>query len=461
MKSNSSQRCLTALAACLSLLAGTSLHAQQQFQGLCSRVKIAIQQELTVERIGFEATLEVTNNDGADPITELSAELTFRDVASGEDAATLFFVQPPTFENINRIDGTGVIEPTKKAVARWFLIPKITAGGTNPQGKQYAIGCRLAANMRGEPLPAESLLVVEGTITVKPEPQLEITYFQPRDVTGDDPFTPEVESPIPFTLGVLVHNTGYGVAKSLKINSQQPKILENKNGLLLVARLLGARVQDSPLNETSLQVDLGDINPGETRKGAWDMITSLSGEFIEFKASFTHADELGGRDTSVIKSVNAYFIAAEVMNDEPGRDRILDFLADTDNDPERIPDTLFESDGTTLPVNYLTDAAVTGSVAANDVTVTLHADREGWGYMRLDDPAQARFAISQVTRSDGKVLHPRNTWTNIRYRRSDNQKLTYLNIFDRVQNGQSYTYSITYQASQLDVTPPVTHLRVL
>ena len=56
MKSNSSQRCLTALAACLSLLAGTSLHAQQQFQGLCSRVKIAIQQELTVERIGFEAT---------------------------------------------------------------------------------------------------------------------------------------------------------------------------------------------------------------------------------------------------------------------------------------------------------------------------------------------------------------------------------------------------------------------
>lgn len=459
MKSNSSQRCLTALAACLSLLAGTSLHAQQQFQGLCSRVKIAIQQELTVERIGFEATLEVTNNDGADPITELSAELTFRDVASGEDAATLFFVQPPTFENINRIDGTGVIEPTKKAVARWFLIPKITAGGTNPQGKQYAIGCRLAANMRGEPLPAESLLVVEGTITVKPEPQLEITYFQPRDVTGDDPFTPEVESPIPFTLGVLVHNTGYGVAKSVKINSQQPKILENKNGLLLVARLLGARVQDSPLNETSLQVDLGDINPGETRKGAWDMITSLSGEFIEFKASFTHADELGGRDTSVIKSVNAYFIAAEVMNDEPGRDRILDFLADTDNDPERIPDTLFESDGTTLPVNYLTDAAVTGSVAANDVTVTLHADREGWGYMRLDDPAQARFAISQVTRSDGKVLHPRNTWTNIRYRRSDNQKLTYLNIFDRVQNGQSYTYSITYQASQLDVTPPVTRLR--
>jgi beta propeller repeat protein len=278
-------------------------------------------------------------------------------------------------------------------------------------------------------------------------------------VTADDPFTANVESAIPFTLGVLVHNAGYGIAKKLKINSQQPKITENKNGLLLVARLLGARVQDSPLTESSLLVDLGDINPGQTREGAWDMITTLSGEFIDFKASYTHADELGGRDTSVIKSIAAHFIAAEVMNDEPGRDRILDFLADTDRDTDMLPDTLYETDGATLPVNHLIDATVSGSVAANDVTVTLHADREGWGYMRLDDPAQARYPILRVTRSDGKILHPRNVWTNIRYRRTDNQKLTYLNLFDRVQNGQSYTYAVTYQSTLLDETPPVTRLR--
>jgi len=443
----------------LSLFLALPLIAQQQFQGVCSQVKILIAQELTVERIGFEATLEITNNDGADPVTDLSAQLTFRDAATGEDASHLFFVQPPTFENINRIDGTGIIQPTKKAIVRWFLIPKILTGGTNPQGKEYSIGCNLAANMRGESLPAETLLVVDDTITVKPEPQLEITYFQPRDVTADDPFTPEVESPLPFTLGVLVHNAGYGVAKKIKINSQQPKIIENKNGLLLVARLLGARVQDSPLNESSLLVDLGDINPGQTRKGAWDMVTTLSGEFIDFKASYTHADELGGRDTSVIKSINAHFIAAEVMNDEPGRDRILDFLADTDRDPEMLPDTLYETDGAVLPVNHLTDVEVTGSVAAGNVSVRLNADREGWGYMRLDDPAQARYPIRQVVRSDGKVLHARNVWTNIRYRKTDNQKLTYLNLFDRVESGRSYTYAISYQEALLDLSPPETRLR--
>jgi beta propeller repeat protein len=459
MRKHQISRLAALVTACLACLAASRLAAQQQFQGVCSRVKIAIQQELTVERIGFEATLEVTNNDGADPITDLSAQLTFRDPVTGDDASNLFFVQPPTFENINRIDGTGVIQPTKKAIVRWFLIPKIATGGTNPQGKEYAIGCRLAASMRGEPLPAATLLVIDDTITVKPEPQLEITYFQPRDVTADDPFTFEVESPRPFTLGVMVHNAGYGTAKKLKINSQQPKITENKNGLLLVARLLGARVQDSPLNEASLLVDLGDIQPGQTRKGAWDMITTLSGEFIDFKASYTHADELGGRDTSVIKSLNAHFIAAEVMNDEPGRDRILDFLADTDRDPDMLPDALYETDGAILPVNYLADATVMGSVGAGNVTVQLNADREGWGYMRLDDPAQARFPIQKVVRSDGKVLHPRNVWTNIRYRKSDNQKLTYLNLFDRVQNGQSYTYAITYQQILIDISPPVTRLR--
>ncbi|MBN8456247.1 MAG: hypothetical protein J0M04_00180 [Verrucomicrobia bacterium] len=459
MNPTSRSRFWPALAAGMFLLVGSRLNAQQQFQGICSQVKIAIEQELTIERIGFEATLEVTNNDGADPVTDLSAQLTFRDPETGEDAADKFFVQPPTFENINRIDGTGVIEPTKKAVVRWFLIPKIAAGGTNPQGREYAIGCSIAANMRGEALPAESLLVVEDTITVKPEPQLEITYFQPRDVAADDPFTPEVESPVPFTLGVLVHNAGYGTAKKLKIDSKQPKIVENKNGLLLVARLLGARVQDSPLNESSLLVDLEDIEPGKTKKGAWDMITTLSGEFVEFKASYTHSDALGGRDTSVIKSLSAHFIEAEVMNDEPGRDRILDFLADTDRDEDRIPDTLYETDGSVLPVNHLTQTTIDGSLGAGTVTVHLDADREGWGYMRLDDPAQSRYKIDRVVRSDGKVLHPRNAWTNFRYRRSDNQKLTFLNILDRVQSGQTYTYAVTYQAVVADTTPPNTRLR--
>jgi beta propeller repeat protein len=450
------------------LLAALSLprasQAQQQFQGVCSQVKIVIQQQLTIERIGFEATLEVSNNDGEDPITDFYAALTFENPALStngvvNDASSLFFVQSPTFESVNGVSGNGVIGPTTKAVIKWFLIPKISAGGSSPDGVRYKIGCNLGGKLRGVQIPSDVMLAIPATIYVKPEPQLEITYFQPRDVQGDDPFTPEVETPVPFTIGVLVKNSGYGLAKSVKIDSQQPKIVENKQNLLLIAQLLGARVADQLVTPSSLLVNLGDIPPGQTRKGAWDMITSLSGEFVEFKASYTHASELGGLETSVIKSLNAYFISHEVMNDQAGRDTQKDFLAITDNNADLIPTALYESEGNILPVNYLTNTAVVGSASSGgSFQVTLSADKPGWCYMRMSDPGQARLPIASVVRSDGKILNTNNYWTNVRYTQVGNIRQAFLNFFDLVDL-KNYSYTVTYATTVADITPPVTTLR--
>ncbi len=85
-------------AACLAFVFMTGEgQAAQQYQGLCSYVKIEILQELTMERVGFLATLEVTNNEGDASITDFSAALTFgMDAGDGTitDASHLFFVQP-------------------------------------------------------------------------------------------------------------------------------------------------------------------------------------------------------------------------------------------------------------------------------------------------------------------------------------------------------------------------------
>jgi beta propeller repeat protein len=442
----------------------SNVSAQQQFQGVCSGVKIVIQQELTLERIGFEATLEVGNNDGDNPITDFYAALTFENPAMStngvvNDASSLFFVQAPTFESVNSVGGDGVIAPGTKGIVKWFIIPKISAGGTSPDGVRYKIGCQLSGKMQGVTIPSDVMAAIPATIYVKPEPQLDITYFQPRDVQGDDPFTTSVESPVPFTIGVLVKNSGYGIAKSVKINSQQPKIVENKNNLLLIAQLLTARVGDQAVSPASLLVDLGDIQPGQTRKGSWDMITTLSGEFVEFRASYTHASELGGTETSVIKSLNAYFISHEVMNDQPGRDSLKDFLAITDNNANLIPTALYESEGNVLPVNYLTNVTVSGSASPGGAfTVRLKADKASWGYMRMADPGQAKLPIASVVRSDGKVLNPNNYWTNIRYTEVGNVKQTFLNLFDLVDLND-YEYTVTYGGTTSDVTAPVTTLR--
>ncbi len=452
-------------AALLLLAAAASLHAQTQFQGWCSKVKIRIEQELTLERTGFEATLTVTDNDGSDAITDFSAALTFEDPAkstatSTNDSSALFFVRQPTLSNVTRIDGTGVIAPTKTATVTWFIIPTPGAGGADPQGKKYNIGCRLGGKLQGLEIPKQNMFALPDTITVKPEPELRITYFQPRDVTADDPFTPEVEAPVPFTLGVLVHNQGHGVARNLKIDSKQPKIVENKNGLLLVAQLLGARVNDSALNESTLLVNLGDINPSKTGKGSWDMITSLSGHFVEFKASYTHAPELGGEATSLIKELTAQFIAHEVLNDDPGRDKIKDFLADVDRDENEIPDALYETnDGNILPVNYQTTATQTGGLAGNNLQVAFTSAFENWIYVRVPDPGQNKLPITRVVRSDGKVLNANNYWTNTKYAKITNARSDYLNLFDKVADNTPYTYAVTYNLNAVDTTPPVTRIR--
>lgn len=435
-------------------------YGAQQYQGLCSYVKIEILQELALERIGFLATLTVTNNEGDASITDFSADLTFEHEGQGgimEDASDLFFVQPPKIKGVISIDGDGIISPGQTAVVEWFIIPKVSAGGASPEGLRYDVGALLAGSIYGMEISQDVFRVLPDTITVKPDPELQITYFQPRDVDGDNPFTLNiVESPISFTLGVLVRNVGYGTARKVTIASQQPRIVENLQGLLVVPQLLGSRVDDEPTDSTTLTVNLGDIEPGKCRKGAWDMITSLSGEFTEFHASYTHAPELGGEKTSVIRDINAYFIVHEVLNDQPGRDNLLDFLAETSGKEELIPDALFESDCNTLPVNRLIDVEV---LDFNNYVAEIRAvsDFENWVFLRVDDPGQAKYKILSVVRSDGKILNPNNYWTHVRYRRSDNAKLTYLNIFDFVALGE-YQYTVNYLPSGSDTEPPVTTL---
>ncbi len=445
-------------------------HAQQQFVGWCAQARVEIDQELTLERIGFEATLQVSNNMGEDAITGFYAELTFEDAEDGADASDLFFVRAPELSFVNRVDGDGVIQPARTAVIRWFIIPKIDAGGTTPDGRQYRVGCDLGGKLGGVEIPKEYMFAMPDTITVKPEAQLDITYFLPRDVQANDPFTDRVESPVPFTLGVLVRNVGYGTALDLQIDSQQPVIVENKQGLPLVAQLLGARVMDAELDRASLLVDLGDIPPGQARKGAWDMITSLSGEFVEFKADYTHASELGGEETSVIVSLEAHFLHREVLNDQPGRDDVRDFLAITkknqeeenggeENPGERIPDVMYESEGNVVPVNHLTQAVVVQGLDQDHTAVVgVQADFDEWGYLRVDDPGQDRYAIEKVVRSDGKVLNPHNAWTTYRYERPSNRRLEFLHIFDFVESGRNYEYTVHYAVPVEDTDPPETEI---
>ena len=78
-------------------------------------------------------------------------------------------------------------------------------------------------------------------------------------------------------------------------------------------------------------MDFGDLAPDTASVARWNMICSLSGIFEEFTAEQSHADELGGELTSLIREINTYSLVRDVLVNLPGRDTLSDFLA-TDRD---------------------------------------------------------------------------------------------------------------------------------
>ena len=421
---------------------------------VCARVKIEILQQLAFERIAFDARLVITNSTPDQTLEGVSVNVQVMD-ESGTDAGQLFFVKVISLNNISAVDGTGSIPATVAAEVHWMLIPSPGAGGTSLTGLRYFIGGEVNFTVAGSP---QKISLTPAMITVKAQPELELDYFLPREVWADDPFTDPVEAPIPFYLGVRTNNVGYGAAGNLTIASGQPKIVENKQGLLIDFRLLGSAVNDKSVSPT-LNLLMGNIPPQSCATGRWEMITTLSGKFVDFNASFTHASELGGTLTSLMKQVKAHFLTHEMLVDTPGSDTIKDFLAYDNPIGDRTPDTIYTSDCQKLPVNATT-ATIEGAPTPGNPTVTLATTViTGWSYAKVLDPANGKLKLKSVTRSDGKPINLLNAWLNEEKPtgKQVDPSAFYINVIDKETTG---SYLLTYETPALDTTPPVTAIVV-
>lgn len=311
-------------------------------EAACAKVSIEILQELTLERVAFDAKLVITNGVPDQVLENIRVDVFVKD-REGASKDALFFVRKPELSGITGVDGSGTVGAGSRGEAHWLIIPSPGAGGELPTGVDYWVGANLSYTIAGK---QEIVPITPDRITVKPMPILVLDYFMPFSVLGDNPFTPQVEPPIPYPLAVRVMNDGYGTANKLRIDSAQPKIVENKQGLLIDFKLLGASVNDGAVSP-SLTVDFGDLPSKKAGTAAWRMISTLSGRFIEFKTSFTHASELGGDLTSLIRETNPHYLTHMVKVNLPGRDARLDFLSyetDLANNPDKLPQFIFESE---------------------------------------------------------------------------------------------------------------------
>jgi len=404
-------------------------------EAICATVKIEIEQELTFERVAFDARMTINNGLVGIPLNNVEATVNIQD-SEKNDASSSFSIQVFGLNNIAAIDGSGTVEPDTSAEIHWLIIPSPGAGGTDPAGQVYYVSATLEYELKGEEQVTE---VAPDIIVVRPQPVLVLDYFYPEFVYGDDPFTTETEAPIPYDIGVRIKNTGYGGVKNLVIESGQPIIKDNEQGLLIDFKILNSWVNDEPVQPT-LMVDFGDIDPGACSIARWKMISSLMGQFISFETEFAHSDELGGELTSLIQDVYAHLLIKDVLIDLPGKDNIKDFLA-RDGDSIRV----YSSDGLDEQVIPYRDedATTTGAPSNQDPEITVAVSPTGGPlYVKISEPGGGNVEISSVVRSDGKRLLPDNFWIS-KERRGDHTWSHYLNIFDYNSPGL-YTVKYTY-----------------
>ncbi|MCG8632326.1 MAG: chitobiase/beta-hexosaminidase C-terminal domain-containing protein [Desulfobacterales bacterium] len=420
----------------------------------CARVKIEVKQELTLERQAFDAHMKINNGLTHAPLENIKVDVWFTDedgnpveaTSDSNDPDASFYIRIDEMVNIDNVSGSGEVPADSSSDIHWLIIPAPGASNGLEKGKLYNVGASLTYTIGGEENKIE---VSPDYIFVKPMPDLTLDYFLPEQVYGDDPFTSLIEPGIPFTLGVRVKNSGSGIAQNLKIDSAQPKIIDNDQGLLINFTITGSEVNGVETPE-SLLVDFGTIDPDTSSNARWIMTCSLSGKFVDFDATFTHADELGGELTSLIKETNTHTLVRDVLVDLPGRDHIRDFLS-------RAEDiyTVYESDNTEFEVtdhSSVTSLAFKGNQGQQSHYPLTVPPAAGFIYSRVTDPHAGTKILNQVVRSDGKLIPSPNAWLS-KVQDSETHEWThYLNIFDADTTAD---YTVVFDPVTASPLPPV------
>lgn len=408
-------------------------HSALALETLCAEVQIEVRQEATLVRQGFDAHMRINNGLPID-LKDVTVEVEITD-ADGNVVETTSVTTNTTAEFFIRVDHqegitNGTVGASTSADLNWLIIPTVQTDVSNQWGEVFYVGAHLEYSIEDK---TNEVTVVPDGILVKPLPELALDYFLPEEVYGMDPVTEEGEV-VPFSLGVLVKNSGYGTAKSLKINSAQPEIVQNTNGLLV-----GFSINNSEVNgkvvPNSLLVDFGDVKPQEASLARWEMQCSLSGEFSDFSADITHADELGGEVTSLISTSQTHTLVHDVLMDLSGRDVIRDFLTTDMN--------VYESDGVETTVSDIS-SAVTLSGSGMTYTVSdIPANMSGPVYMKLLNSLPTQYGLTKVVRSDGRLLPEANRWLSLT-RQAGDDPIPYLNLFDADGSGTD-SYTVYYE----------------
>lgn len=408
-------------------------------EGICARVRLRIDQRAVISRSAFQATLEL-NNAGDAALEGIAVNLVVRD-QDNNNAAALFSLSDPVLEGVTGVDGAGTLAAGTSGTAGWTIIPTDDAA---PEGQTiYTVGGTLEYTLNGAVFV---IPLYPARITVLPNPSLHLNYFWQHDVYSDDPFTPEIEPAEPFTLGLILENRGAGAAGNVRITTSQPEIVDNEKGLVIDFTIIGTQVNAEQVSP-SLNVSLGDVEPGKTGVARWLMTSTLQGKFVGYEASYEHLNGLGDTRLSLIDSVNIHELIHAVRVEVPEDDVRPDFLVNDIPDLDHMPETVYGSDASVTPVALAGGVVTDGPVTPSHRQIALTcAAPQGFMYLRTPDPGEEQYRLMRVMRSDGhEVRLDDNAWTTHRTIRLQGQPPRREHLLHLFDHGSTGAYTLYYE----------------
>ena len=424
---------------------------EESSSSVCSSITLQFTQKMVMTRQAFRGTLTVFNGNEQEAMKDAKLTLTVTDEKGNIAMNDKFQVNLENLKgfagNKNFTDGW-TLDAKQEGIATVLFIPTKKAAPTVET--RYAFGGTLSYVD-----PFTGLEVTRDltpiTLTVKPSPNLDLTYFMQRDIKGDDPLTKEVEPSEEAEFSLLINNLGYGDATNVRMTTNQPEIVDNEKGLKVKFELMSSQLNGQEKTLAlggSVSTDFGTIPAHSTSYAQWWIKSSLLGHFTDYDVTATHLTSYDNKDLSLLNDVTIHELIRSI-DVTKGDKTLKGFMTNDIVDADDTPDMLYLSDGEIEKVNVAASSSIT-KTSDTEYTLTITPSEEGWNYGNLSDPTYGVSALKSVTRvSDGKQISLRNFWQTDRTLRDGKDplyenRIHFADLFDG-KNAESYI--LTFEAT--------------
>ena len=424
---------------------------EESSSSVCSSITLQFTQKMVMTRQAFRGTLTVFNGNEQEAMKDVKLTLTVTDEKGNIAMKDKFQVNPEKLEGFNgKLDFTDgwTLDAQKEGVATVLFIPTKKAAPTVET--RYAFGGTLSYVD-----PFTGLEVTRDltpiTLTVKPSPNLDLTYFMQRDIKGDDPLTKEVEPSEEAEFSLLINNLGYGDATNVRMTTNQPEIVDNEKGLKVKFELMSSQLNGQEKTLAlggSVFTDFGTIPAHSTSYAQWWIKSSLLGHFTDYDVTATHLTSYDNKDLSLLNDVTIHELIRSI-DVTKGDKTLKGFMTNDIVDADDTPDMLYLSDGEIEKVNVAASSSIT-KTSDTEYTLTITPSEEGWNYGNLSDPTYGVSALKSVTRaSDGKQISLRNFWQTDRTLRDGKDPLyeNRIHFADQFDGKNAESYVLTFEAT--------------